>query len=351
MKNIIQIGKYKIGLGRTFIVAEISANHNGSIRIAKRLITEAKKAGADAVKIQSYTADSITLNSNKKDFGINKKAGKAWLSYKNLYNLYKLGQTPFNWHEPLFKHAKKVGITIFSSPFDEKAVDLLESLGCPAYKIASPEISHFPLLEKVAKTGKPVILSSGVSFEKDIKLAIEHLKKKGCKKICLLKCEANYPSNLKDSNLSSIKYLSKKFNLPTGFSDHTIGNEAALLSVIFGGCIIEKHFNIRKNKSLDSFFSSDQFEFKNLIKKVRVIESEIKKNKYSISKESISNRSALRSIYISKNVKKNEIVSEKNIKIVRPGFGLHPRFFKKIIGKKFKNNFSLGDRMSLRKIK
>lgn len=351
MKNIIQIGKYKIGSGRTFIVAEISANHNGSLKIAKRLISEARKAGADAVKIQSYTADSITLNSNKKDFSINKKAGKAWLSYKNLYNLYKLGQTPFHWHKPLFKHAKENDILIFSSPFDENAVDLLEKLNCPAYKVASPEISHFPLLEKIARTKKPVIISSGVSYESEISAAVKHLRKNGCNKICILKCEANYPSNLKDSNLSAIRYLKKKFNLPIGFSDHTIGNEAALISVLFGSSVIEKHFNINDNKSLDSFFSSSQFEFAHLVKNVRILEKELKKNRYSISRESISNRSALRSIYVSQNVKKNDIVSRKNIKIVRPGFGLHPKFFNKILGKKFRSNFSIGDRMTLKKIK
>jgi pseudaminic acid synthase len=350
-KKIIKIGKNRIGAGRAFIVAEISANHRGDINIAKKLIFEAKKAGADAVKIQTYTAGSITLKSDKKDFLINRKAGKAWISYNNLYDLYLEGQTPNEWHPELFKYAKKLKIDIFSSPFDEKAVDFLENLGCVAYKIASPEINHFPLLKKVAETKKPIIISSGVSYLKDITDAVNYLKKNGCNKICILKCDSNYPSSLKVSNLSSIQYLKKKFGVPVGFSDHTIGNEAALISILFGACLVEKHFNIKRNKSLDDFFSSNEDEFKNMVNSIRILENDIKKNKYFISNTAISNRSSMRSIYISKNVKKNEIVTNENIRIVRPGFGMHPKFYFKVLGKRFKKKYNYGDRLSKDKLK
>jgi sialic acid synthase SpsE len=233
----------------------------------------------------------------------------------------------------------------------EKAVDFLENLGCVAYKIASPEINHFPLLKKVAETKKPIIISSGVSYLKDITDAVNYLKKNGCNKICILKCDSNYPSSLKVSNLSSIQYLKKKFGVPVGFSDHTIGNEAALISILFGACLVEKHFNIKRNKSLDDFFSSNEDEFKNMVNSIRILENDIKKNKYFISNTAISNRSSMRSIYISKNVKKNEIVTNENIRIVRPGFGMHPKFYFKVLGKRFKKKYNYGDRLSKDKLK
>ncbi len=348
MLRTFYLGKHKINTGRTFIVAEISANHNANINTAKKLILEAKKAGADAVKIQSYLPESITINSKKKDFIIK---DKNWGKFKNLYNLYKLGQTPIKWHKKLFDYAKKIKIDIFSSPFDENFVDILEELNCIAYKIASPEINHFPLLKKVAKTGKPVIISTGVAFIKDIDNAIKILKENGCKKIIILKCDTNYPSSFQNSNFSSIKYLKKKYKVPVGFSDHTIGSEAPLISVMFGSCLIEKHFNINNNNALDSFFSISSENFKKLIESIRFIESQSKNFKYKLSNESIINRKIMRSIYISKDVKKNEIITSENIKIVRPGFGMNTNHYNKVLGRSFKKSFKKGDRLTLEKIK
>ena len=347
MLKSLKIGKKTINEKRTLIVAEISANHAGSLSKAKKIILAAKKSGADAVKIQSYVPDSLTLNSNKKDFKINTNSGKAWLKYKNLYNLYKVGQTPIKWHKPLFKYCKQINIEIFSSPFDENMVDVLEKLKCPAYKIASPEINHFPLLKKVAQTGKPIIISTGVAFEEDISSAVNFIKKNGNKKICILKCDSNYPSNFLNSNLSSIKYLKKKFKTFVGFSDHTIGNETAIASTFFGASVIEKLFNINNNHSLDSFFSSSPEQFKDLVKAIRANEKDKNNKKYKISDMAKANRVSLRSIYISKNVKKNEIITNKNIRVVRPGYGLHPKFYDKIIGKRFKNKKNFGDCLKL----
>ena len=279
------LAQKKINQGRTFIVAEISANHNGKLKNLKKIMLAAKKSGADAVKIQSYEPDSITINTDSKDF-LFKNSGKSpWKKYKNFYNLYKFGQTPIKWHKKIFDYAKKINIPIFSSPFDERFVDILEKLSCIAYKIASPEINHFPLLKKVASTGKPIIISSGVAFEKDISIAINYLKKNGAKKIILLKCDTSYPSDFYNSNLSSISYLKKKYRIPVGFSDHTNGNLSPIVSVMFGACMIEKHFNIENNYSLDSFFSSNPDSFKSLVEKIRILEKEIKTKNYTISTE------------------------------------------------------------------
>ena len=349
MQKKFKIGNKLINNGRTFIVAEISANHRGNIKTAKKLIMMAKNSGADAVKLQSYVPESITINSSKKDFLLERS--NRWSKYNNLYNLYKIGQTPIAWHKELFKFAKKKRIIIFSSPFDENFVDILENLNCVAYKIASPEINHYPLLKKVAKTKKPVIISTGTALEKDIRDAIYILKKNGCKKLIILKCDTNYPSSTIESNFSSIKYLSKKYKLPVGFSDHTIGSEAPLISIMFGSCLIEKHFVLKNQKTLDSFFSSTPASFKVLVNKIRIIDQEMKKSEYKISSSSKSNRKIMRSIYISKNVKRNDIISEKNIKIVRPNYGLNPKYYFKVIGKKFKSDFKSGERLAFSKIK
>lgn len=345
---MFKIGNKIINNGKTFIVAEISANHDGNINNAKKLIKLAKNSGADAVKIQSYIPESITINSIKNDFKL-KKTNK-WAKHKNLFSLYKAGQTPIAWHKELFKYAKKLKLIIFSSPFDEYFVDILEELNCVAYKIASPEINHYPLLKKVAKTKKPVIISTGTAFNKDIENAINILKKYGCNKTIILKCDTNYPSSTINSNFSSIKYLSKKFKLPVGFSDHTIGSEAPLISVLFGSCMVEKHFSIKNKKSIDSFFSATPDKFKSMVQKIRFIENEMKANQYKISTASKKNRVFMRSIYISKNVKRGEIISKQNIKIVRPAHGMNPKFFHKIIGKKFKSKFEMGERLTFSKI-
>lgn len=345
------IGKINVGEGKkTFIVAELSGNHNQSLGRAKKLIKYAKLAGADAVKLQTYTADTITLKSDKKDFRIKKNS--PWKKYKNFWNLYTAASTPWIWHKELFKTAKRYNIEIFSSPFDESAVDFLESLNCPAYKIASPEINHIPLIEKVAKTKKPVIISTGLANLEDIKLALKALKKNGSNKIAILQCVSSYPAPLAEQNLKVISDIKKRFKVLSGLSDHTIGNTSALTSVAMGGSIVEKHFTIgEKIKTVDSFFSSDVEAFKDMVKKIREVEISIGKIQYNISKASKKHLKGRRSIYVSKLINRGEKLSKKNIKIVRPNLGLHPKFFNKILGKISKQRLKQGAPLKIKYLK
>ena len=345
------IGKHKLAEGKkTFVVAELSGNHNQSLARAKKLIKLAKLAGADAVKLQTYTADTITLKSNSKDFKIQKNS--PWAKYKNFWNLYNYASTPCSWHKELFRTAKKNNIEIFSSPFDETAVDFLETLNCPAYKIASPEINHIPLIKKVAKTKKPVILSTGLAKLKDIELAIKTLKSNGCYKIAVLRCVTSYPSPLEEQNLKIISDIKKRFKVLSGLSDHTIGNTSALTSVALGGSIVEKHFNIRdKIKTVDSFFSSDFKLFKEMVEKIREVEASLGKVSYDISKSSKKHLKGKRSIYVSKFIKKGDQISKFNIKVVRPFFGLHPKFFNKILGKISRQDIKQGTPFKIKYLK
>jgi len=344
--------KFKIGqttIGENtpcFVVAELSGNHNGDFNRVKKMILKAKKAGANAIKLQTYTADTITLNSNKSDFKIIKNT--PWKNHGNLWNLYNSAFTPWKWHKKIFKLARKLKIEIFSSPFSESAVELLENLNCSAYKIASAEINHIPLLEKVAKTKKPVILSIGLANLSDIKIAISTLKKNGCRKIAILQCVSSYPSPIKEQNLIKIKDIKKKFNVVSGLSDHTIGTTSALASVALGGSIVEKHFNLDDTKkTVDSFFSLREKDFKIMVRKIRDVELAIGKVNYNISKSSRKNLNSRRSIYVSKQINKGEIISKDNIRVIRPGFGLHPKFYKKILGKKVNKKLTIGTRFKL----
>ena len=346
-----KIGKKKIGKNcKTFLVAELSRNHNQSVDRAKRLIKSAKLAGADAVKLQTYTADTITLKSNKKDFRI--KGNSPWKRYKNFWKLYNKASTPLQWHKELFEYAKKIKIEIFTSPFDESAVDYLEKLKCPAYKIASPEINHIPLLEKVARTKKPIILSNGLADLSDLRLAIKVLRKNGCKKIAILQCVSSYPAPLEDQNLNTIINIQKQFKVISGLSDHTENNISAISSVALGGSIIEKHFNIDdKIKTVDAFFSTNFKTFKNLVNNVRETEKALGKVSYKISKSSFKHLVGRRYIYVSNKIKVGEKISLKNVKVVRPAYGLHPKYLKKILGKISKKNLSPGSRFKLSYLK
>ena len=253
-KKNFKIGKKFVGKNHPcLIVAELSGNHGGSFSRVKKLITQAKNSGADLVKLQTYKPDSITLNSNKKDFKIIKNT--PWKKNKNLWTLYNKSFTPWSWHKAIFKFGKKIGIDIFSSPFDEEAVEMLEKLNCPAYKIASAEINHIPLIEKIAKTKKPVILSIGLGSLTDIKLALKILRKYKSKKIIILQCVSSYPSPLNEQNLKIIPLIKKKFRVISGLSDHTLGTTTAMASAALGASVIEKHFNLDDNKkTVDSFF-------------------------------------------------------------------------------------------------
>lgn len=348
-KKKFKIGKNTIGDGcRALIIAEISANHNNNFNTVKKLINSAKKSGADLIKIQTYTAENLTIDSKKEDFKI--KKDNAWSKSQYLWNLYKKSFTSEELTKKIFSYCRKIGIEVFSSPFDVDTIDFLEKLKVPAYKIASPEICHIPLIEKVAKTGKPIILSLGLASKKDIDLALKTIKKFKNKKVILLQCVASYPAPTEEQNIKSIITIKKKYGTLTGLSDHTLGFVVPLSAVVMGANIIEKHFNLSKNKSVDSFFSTNEKDFENMIKSIRTAENALGNGDIKISKSSKKNLNSRRSIYISNSIQKGEIFTNKNIKIVRPGFGLHPKFFKYILGKKSKKNLSKGDRLNLKHV-
>ena len=348
---VIKIGKRSVGNGEPcFVVAEMSGNHGGSLNRALKIVRAAKRAGADAIKLQTYTADTITFKSDKKDFLIPKSS--PWFDYKTLWNLYNKAHTPWEWHKKIFNEAKSLKLEIFSTPFDEFAVEFLEKLNCPAYKIASSEINHVPLLEKVAKTKKPIILSTGLSELTDLTLAVNVLRDNGCKKIIILKCVSTYPAPLDEQNLRTIADIKKKFKVISGLSDHTLDSLAATTSVALGASVIEKHFNLHdKNLTVDSFFSANEISFKKMVEKIRLVEESLGKIKYNISKSSKVNLNDRRSIYVVKKINKGELITNKNIKVLRPGFGLHPKLYGKMIGLKAKINLEPGDRLTKKDIR
>ena len=334
---------------RTFVVAEMSANHSSNIKNAFKIIDQAKIIGVDAIKIQLYKANRITINSSKKDFEIK---SKSWKKYKNLYNLYKKAETPYEWYETLKRYCKKRNIILFSSVFDLDTVDFLEKKNCPIYKIASPEITDVPLLEKVSRTGKPVIISTGLASEKDLDLAVKTLKRNKCKKIIILKCTSAYPAPLNELNLAAIKTIKNKYKTIVGFSDHSLGVVAPTIAVSLGAKVIEKHINLEKNKkSVDGFFSLKISEFQEMIKNIRDTEKIIGNKEIRISKNSYKNLAGRKSIYVIRNIDKNEIFTKQNIGSIRPSFGLHPKFFKFILGKKSKKKLKFGQKMKLSFVK
>ena len=323
--------KSKILKKKPFIIAEISANHNGSILSAKKLIHMAKKYGADAVKLQTYSPGSMTINSNKKDFMI--KNG-LWKGY-SLWQLYKEAQTPFEWHKELFEYAKRLNIVCFSTPFDETAVDLLETLKCPFYKVASFEMNHLPLIKKIAKTGKPIIISTGMANLNEIDLAYKTAKKNGSKEIILLYCVSNYPSKISDFNFNNIKILKERYSCRIGFSDHSVDNRVAAAATAAGAEVFEKHIALNKQKKgHDIAFSAKGIELKHYIKTIRDTSSMMGKTYFFRNKSENKSSQFRRSIYAIKDIKKNEKFTLKNIKIIRPGYGLQPLYFEKLINKK-----------------
>lgn len=324
---------------KPFFIAEISANHNGSIKNAKKLILQAKKYGADAVKIQSYTADTITLKSNNKYFKI--KNG-LWRG-KNLWDLYKKASTPFEWHEELFNYAKKINITLFSTPFDSTAVDLLESLNCPFYKIASFELTDFPLVKRISQTKKPIIISTGTSKLIEIEKTYNYAKKYGAKDISLLYCVSNYPAKLSDFNLNNIKILKKKFNCKIGLSDHSLDEKIAYSSALAGAEIFEKHIALKNVKSHDYKFS---LKGKNIKKYKDTIDSAFKilgKQNYLIKKGEEKSKFFRKSIFASKEIRKGEKFTKKNLKVVRPGIGVSSIYFEKLLNKKSPKNINFAN--------
>ncbi len=331
-----------------YFVAEISANHCGKLNIAKKLIKTAKINNADAVKLQTYTADTMTIKSKKKYFKI--KNG-LWRGY-SLWDLYNKAHTPLSWHKELFVYAKKLGITIFSTPFDETAVDFLENLNCPIYKIASFEMTDLPLIKKVAQTKKPMIISTGMSSLKEIDETFNVAKKHGAKEIILLYCVSNYPAENKDFNLNNIQILKNKFGCKVGLSDHSLDNVIAISSIAAGAEVIEKHIGLDGQRNgLDIKFSLKGKKikvFKNLINETYNLMG--RKFFYRNPSEEKS-KIFRRSIFAVKNIKIGEKFTKKNIRRIRPGYGLEPKLFNKILGKKSKNNLSAGSPLKKRDIK
>ena len=334
----------KIKNSPVFIIAELSANHNGSLKIARKTIEAAKKSGANAIKLQTYTADTITIDSQKKDFVINSKS--IW-DGKKFYDLYESAYTPWEWHKELFDLAKELGLICFSSPFDKSAVDFLEKLDNPIYKIASFEITDIPLIDYIASKDKPIILSTGIAEKSDIELAIKTIRNRNSNEIVLLKCTSSYPAPLDEANLLTLTDYSKKFGVIPGISDHTLGTTAPVVATVLGAKVIEKHFILDKSiGGPDSTFSLDQNEFSEMVKSVREAEKSLGKINYNLTEKQKKGRDFSRSLYIVKDVKKGEIITNENVKSIRPGFGMHPKNLKKIIGKKFNNDYSVGTRMS-----
>ena len=324
-----------------FIIAEMSGNHNGSLSEALKIVDLASIAGADAIKLQTYTPDTITMKSKRSEFFIKDKKN-LWKN-NSLYDLYKKAHTPWSWHKKIFERAKNRKLIYFSSPFDETAVDLLEKLNVPLYKIASAENNHFPLLKKVAKTGKPVIMSTGLATLNELKESVNYLRKNGCKQLALLKCTSAYPAEPKDLNLVTIKRLREVFNCEVGFSDHSLGIGAAITAISYGATIIEKHFTVEKNKGVDGAFSSEVSEMKRLKEESLVSWSSKGKVFFGPTKNEKIFKKYRRSIYVSKNIKKGEVFSNNNIKVIRPSLGLHPKYFTDIIGKISKKDINKGE--------
>lgn len=324
-----------------FIIAELSANHGKSIDVAKNTIKAAKNCGADAIKLQTFTPDTITLNSKNPEFFINHNT--IW-DGQYLYDLYKETYLPWEWHEELFAYAEEIGIICFSSPFDLSAVDLLEDLNSPAYKIASPEILDIPLIDKCAKTGKPIIISTGIATISDIELAVKTCRKAGNDNIILLQCTTAYPAPIETANLKTINNLAETFNVVAGISDHTLGIVVPTVSVALGAKVIEKHFILdRTIGGADSSFSLEPNEFKLMVESVRQAESSIGKITYRTeTKKTDLAMLASRSLFIVEDVKQGEIFDEKNVKSIRPGNGIHPKYYFDILGKRANKDISKG---------
>tara|TARA_B100000963_G_scaffold126537_1_gene110430 strand:+ start:2809 stop:3855 length:1047 start_codon:yes stop_codon:yes gene_type:complete len=322
-----------------FIIAEISANHNGDIDIAKKTIIAAKKSGADAVKLQTYTPDTMTINCNSDEFLI--KDG-LWEG-NNLYKLYEDAYTPFEWHEELFKIAKDENIICFSTPFDESAIELLESLNAPAYKVASFEVTDLTLLKNIALTKKPVIMSTGMADQDEIEEAVQTLKSNGTSSLAILHCVSGYPTSPKDANLKTIIDLKNKYNCVVGLSDHTLTNSTAISAVALGASIIEKHFIIdRSLGGPDSSFSITPDELKKLKDATREAQECIGKVNYELKGDEKSMVKFRRSLYAVKDIKSGEKFTKENIRRIRPGFGIQPKFYDEILGKTAKDDIQFG---------
>ena len=330
-------------INKCFIIAELSANHGGDIEIAKETIRAAKRSGADAIKLQTYLPSTMTLQSDKDDFIV--KGGTIW-DGRSLYELYQEASLPWEWHKEIFDLAKKEEIICFSTPFDKTAVDLLESLDNPIYKIASFEITDIPLIQYVASKGKPIIISTGIAKYDDISLAIKTCRDQGNSDITILKCTSSYPAPFSEANLKMIPKYAQEFDVKVGLSDHTIGNVVPILSIAMGAKVIEKHFILNHDiGGPDSSFSMDEKEFTDLVKDIRKAEISLGKETFKLTEKQISGKRYGRSIYVSNEMKIGDKITEDNIKIIRPGLGLAPKYYFEVLGKTVNKNLSYGDRL------
>ncbi|MGB6127793.1 MAG: pseudaminic acid synthase [Psychrilyobacter sp.] len=327
-------------MSNTFIIGEISANHGNDVEIVKKTMKKLQELGADAVKIQTYTADTITIDCNKELFKV--KGTSLW-DGMNLYDLYKEASTPWEWHKELFEYAKEIGITLFSTPFDKTAVDLLEECGNPIYKVASFEIMDIPLIEYMASKGKPMIMSTGVATLEEIYEAVEACKKMGNNDITLLKCTSQYPAKLEDANLRTMVDMKDKFGVKVGLSDHTMGSAVPVAATTLGAEVIEKHFILdREIGGPDASFSMTPEEFKEMVDRVREVEKTLGVVDYSLTESKIKSRKFSRSLFVVKDIKKGEILTEKNVRSIRPGDGMSPKYYKEILGEKAKLDIEFG---------
>lgn len=340
----MKIGNFTIGReGKVFIIAELSANHNGSLEIALETIRAAKRAGADAIKLQTYTADTLTIDSDKEDFLI--KSGSIW-DGKSFHSLYQSAFTPWEWHKALFDCAAEEDLICFSSPFDPTAVDFLENLEVPAYKIASFEITDIPLIKYTASKGKPIILSTGIATQEDIELALEACRSVGNNDIALLKCTSSYPAPIEEANMAMVADFKERFGVEVGLSDHTMGSLVPVVATCFGAKIIEKHFILdRSVGGPDSSFSMDEKEFGEMVKQVRLTESAIGTVDYSLTEKQQAGKAFSRSLYVVEDIKAGEKFSETNVRSIRPGFGMHPKFYDSVIGQTASKDIERGTRL------
>tara|TARA_Y100000385_G_scaffold290178_1_gene362265 strand:+ start:111 stop:1139 length:1029 start_codon:yes stop_codon:yes gene_type:complete len=333
---------------KVFIIAELSANHNGSIETALETVRAAKRAGADAIKLQTYTAETMTIDCKNDFFMI--KQDTAW-DGEYLFDLYKRAYTPWEWHQEIYNLAKEEGLICFSSPFDNSAVDFLEELNSPIYKIASFEITDIPLIEYSASKGKPMIISTGIAEVKDIELAIDTCRKVGNNDVTILKCTSAYPADPKDANLLTIPDIKSKFGVKVGLSDHTMGIEGPVVAVALGATVIEKHFILDKNiGGPDAHFSLDEKEFTKMVISVRKAEEMIGKVDYEMTEKKKKSRQFSRSLFVVEDVKKGDVLTKENVRSIRPGFGLHPKYLSEIIGKEFNQDIDKGTPLSSKDI-
>jgi len=350
MKKKLLLGKKVISLkNKPYIIAEISANHKQNFKNAIKLIKFAKIAGADAIKLQTFKPDKITLNFNSKDFIIRDKKS-PWYK-KKLYNLFQEAYTPWSWHKKLFNYAKSIGLDYFSTPFHEDAVDFLEDLKIPFYKISSFENNHLPLIDKVSKLKKPVLVSTGMASKKDLMEIFKIFKKNKNHKLIFLKCVSSYPAIPQDFNLNAIQKYKTKFDCLTGLSDHSLDSTAAAVSVALGARVFEKHISLKNVKSLDSSFSTNEDNFSNYVKSIHDAYKSIGEKTYGAVNSEKASLQERRSIYVVKNVKKNELITNDNISVIRPSYGLAPKAKNIILNKRFKKDLKFGQRLKIEYIK